>query len=61
MLTGGEDIETDLFCLQGIVTIALIRSASDGVRPLVRSVVRSPTLNTPNCISTDSWAYARFI
>ncbi len=33
-----------------IATIALIRSPSLTVRPVVGSSVTSPTLNTPNCI-----------
>ena len=47
VLTCGENVETDLLGLQGEVTIALIRSASVGVRPVVGSVVTSPTLKTP--------------
>ena len=38
--------------IKAMVTIALIRSDSVGVRPVVGSVVKSPTLKTPNCIST---------
>src|SRR5690606_17660984 len=34
-----------------MATIALIRSASVGVRPVVGSGVTSPTEKTPNCIS----------
>ena len=34
-----------------IATIALIRSPSLGVRPVVGSGVTSPTLNIPNCIA----------
>lgn len=42
------------FC--AIVTIAVIRSCSVGVRPVVGSVVTSPTVKIPNCIS-DSCPY----
>jgi hypothetical protein len=35
-----------------MLTIAAIRSASLGVRPVFGSGVTSPTLKTPNCIST---------
>ncbi|MGI5151249.1 hypothetical protein ACQEVC_33615 [Plantactinospora sp. CA-294935] len=34
--------------------MALIRSASDGSRPFVGSVVTSPTLKIPNCIASSS-------
>ena len=37
--------------IKAMVTIAAIRSASLGVRPVVGSVVTSPTLKTPNCIT----------
>src|SRR5690606_33858395 len=37
-----------------MVTIALIRSASVGVRPVVGSGVTSPTLKIPNCIGVGS-------
>ena len=33
-----------------IVMVALIRSASVGVRPFVGSGVRSPTVKMPNCM-----------
>jgi hypothetical protein len=33
-----------------ICTVALIRSASVGVLPVVGSVVTSPTVKIPNCI-----------
>jgi hypothetical protein len=33
-----------------MATIALIRSCSLGVRPVVGSVVTSPTVKIPNCI-----------
>ncbi len=33
-----------------IATVALIRSCSDGVRPVVGSVVTSPTVKMPNCM-----------
>src|SRR5437899_1563532 len=36
--------------LRAMVTIALIRSCSLGVRPEVGSVVTSPTVKIPNCI-----------
>jgi len=36
-----------------MVTIAWIRSASLGVRPLVGSVVMSLTEKTPNCMSVS--------
>src|SRR3954464_12172556 len=36
--------------LSAMVTMALIRSASDGVRPVVGSVVTSPTVKIPNCM-----------
>src|SRR3712207_7270798 len=38
-----------------MVTIAWIRSASLGVRPLVGSVVMSLTEKTPNCMSVSIW------
>src|SRR4051812_3655963 len=38
-----------------IATIALIRSASLGVRPVVGSVVTSLTEKIPNCISSSKW------
>ena len=34
-----------------MATIALIRSPSDGVRPVVGSVVTSPTVKIPNCMA----------
>ena len=37
-----------------MVTMALIRSASVGVRPVVGSVVTSPTVKIPNCMSAPS-------
>ena len=37
--------------LSAMATIAAIRSASLGVRPVVGSVVTSPTLKTPNCMT----------
>src|SRR5215831_15356700 len=37
-----------------MVTMALIRSASDGTRPVVGSGVTSPTLNTPSCMSAPA-------
>ncbi|MER5923591.1 hypothetical protein [Streptomyces mirabilis] len=37
-----------------MVTIALIRSCSVGVRPVVGSVVTSPTVKIPNCIAPIS-------
>ena len=37
------------FC--AIATMALIRSCSLGVRPVVGSVVTSPTVKIPNCIT----------
>ena len=40
------------FC--AMVTIALIRWASVGVRPVVGSVVTSPTVKIPNCIAHSS-------
>ena len=33
-----------------IATVALIRSCSVGVRPVVGSVVTSPTVKIPNCM-----------
>src|SRR4051794_11851075 len=41
--------------LSAIVTIALIRSASVGVRPVVGSVVTSLTVKIPNCIVLRCW------
>jgi len=56
MLTGGEYVENTSSptssAFKAIVTIAVIRSCSVGIRPLVGSTVTSPTLNTPNCILT---------
>jgi hypothetical protein len=40
--------------LRAIATIDVIRSCSVGVRPVVGSVVTSPTVNTPNCMSHSS-------
>ena len=37
--------------LRAIATIALIRSCSVGVRPVVGSVVTSPTVKIPNCMT----------
>ena len=37
-----------------IATVALIRSASLGVRPVVGSVVTSPTVKMPNCMKIAS-------
>ena len=34
-----------------IATVALMRSCSVGVRPVVGSVVTSPTVKIPNCMS----------
>ena len=36
---------------RAMATIALIRSCSVGVRPVVGSVVTSPTVKIPNCIA----------
>jgi len=64
MVVGEEGTNGGLWCspvantsnptssaLSAIATIALIRSASVGVTPVVGSVVTSPTVNTPNCMS----------
>src|SRR3954452_17556892 len=41
-----------------IATVALMRSCSDGVRPVVGSVVRSPTVKMPNCMrDSRSWSF----
>ncbi len=37
-----------------ISTVALIRSCSEGVRPVVGSVVTSPTVKIPSCIADHS-------
>src|SRR3954470_3866546 len=37
-----------------IATVALIRSCSLGVRPVVGSAVRSPTVKIPNCMVCSS-------
>ena len=63
MVVGEEEKNGGLWCsprantsrptssaFRAIATIALIRSVSVGVRPLVGSVVRSLTEKTPNCI-----------
>ena len=63
MVVGDEGTKGGLWCspvantsrptssaLRAMVTIAWMRSASDGVRPVVGSGVTSPTVNTPNCI-----------
>ena len=39
--------------IKAMVTIAWIRSASPGVRPLVGSVVMSLTEKMPNCMSVS--------
>jgi hypothetical protein len=39
-----------------MATIALIRSCSVGVRPVVGSVVTSPTVKIPNCIAAPTWS-----
>src|SRR3954447_4152125 len=44
------------FC--AMVVIALIRSASVGVRPVVGSGVTSPTVKIPNCITISSGSLA---
>lgn len=42
-----------------IVTVFLIRSCSVGVRPVVGSVVTSPTVKMPNCMPAHSrWSRA---
>jgi len=51
VLAGREGVEADLFCLQGDGDNRLDPPASDGVRPVVGSVVTSPTLKIPNCIA----------
>src|SRR3954451_15049516 len=41
-----------------IATVALMRSCSDGVRPVVGAVVRSPTVKMPNCMrDSRSWLF----
>src|ERR1039457_3903573 len=40
--------------LRAIATMALIRSRSVGARPVVGSVVTSPTVKIPNCIATPA-------
>ena len=40
--------------LSAMATIAAIRSASEGVRCVVGSVVTSPTVKIPNCMKS-SW------
>ena len=37
---------------RAIATVFLIRSCSVGVRPVVGSVVTSPTVKMPNCMET---------
>ncbi|WP_406043857.1 DUF3224 domain-containing protein [Micromonospora sp. NBC_00898] len=37
-----------------MATMALIRSCSDGNRPVVGSTVTSPTVKTPNCMASSS-------
>ena len=63
MVVGEEGTNGGLWCspvantsrptasaLSAMATIAWIRSASLGARPVTGSVVTSPTLKTPNCI-----------
>jgi len=47
------------FC--AMVTIALIRSASVGVRPVVGSVVASPTVKIPNCMAYSSGSFSSVV
>ena len=64
MVVGEEGTNGGLWCspvaktssptssaLSAMATIALIRSASLGARPVVGSVVTSPTVKIPNCMS----------
>ena len=53
MLAEGEHVQAHLLGLPAIATIALIRSVSVGVRPVVGSVVTSLTEKTPNCMATS--------
>ena len=56
VLARREDVEPDLLgLLARSSTIALIRSASVGVRPVVGSVVTSPTVKIPNCMRAASF------
>ena len=43
--------------LSAIATMARTRSSSVGVRPVVGSVVTSPTVKTPNCICVMAGVY----
>ena len=49
LATQAAALETSLAGAQAM-TAALIRSCSDGVTPVVGSVVMSPTLKMPNCM-----------
>ena len=54
MLTGREDVEPDLLGLERELVIDAMRSASDAARPVVGSMVTSPTLKMPNCMMSSS-------
>jgi hypothetical protein len=64
MVVGDEGTNGGLWCspvaktssptssaFRAMVTIALMRSASDGARRFVGSTVTSPTVKIPNCMS----------
>ncbi len=64
MVVGEEGTNGGLWCspvantsrpmssaLRAMATIDVIRSCSVGVRPVVGSVVTSPTVKIPNCIA----------
>ena len=46
---------------RAIATIAWMRSASVGVRPVVGSVVTSPTVKTPNCMPAVGFVWFRVL
>ena len=67
MVVGAEAMNGGLWCSPvantssptssaffAISTVALIRSCSDGVRPVVGSGVTSPTVKIPNCMTRSS-------
>src|ERR1700683_195338 len=67
MVVGEEGTNGGLWCspfantsrpissaLRAIATIALMRSCSVGVRPVVGSVVTSPTVKIPNCMAAPA-------
>jgi hypothetical protein len=54
VLAGREDVQADLPAFLAISIVALIRSCSVGVRPVVGSVVTSPTVKIPNSIVSFS-------